>query len=377
MTISPIPRQPYTAEDVDFSVPTLWNDTQVAKWISLPVAGRRLTSVFGSLQLQPGGHARSPSEVPYVDKVTLVDHVEKVKRLGLKFLYLLNGLSPQRNIDGSTLLPLLQNVDWVLNRVCPDGIVIADIRVAHLIRSEFTSSNIPFRVSTVAGIKTREDLEPWLGLGIDGVVMHHDAGRDFESLERLVAWLSKYYPSVEVEIIVNESCLANCRDRQAHYARLAATTEIYVDDFQQKCNIPRFLDPARLLEARWVRPEDIGIYRSMGIRRFKIGGRGMPSNWLDRTVAAYLSGFHDGNLVQLLTMTPPGIGVPASDVVFIENRCLWDSWMNSDALLEPNGRYTAVGPGTSGLPGSSESTTLEHSTTSLTMVRGASNRACI
>src|SRR5262249_25621999 len=141
-------------------------------------------------------------------------------------------------------------------------------------------------------------------------------------LRSFVAFLNNNAPQIETELLLNESCLHGCRTRTAHYARLAQAKIGYVEGFQQNCNIPKYLNPSLLLSARWIRPEDVERYRELGIRRFKIAGREMSTPWLNNVVRAYLSGRYSGNLIDLLTMTPPGLNVSASEFVSIDNTAL-------------------------------------------------------
>jgi collagenase-like PrtC family protease len=217
---------------------------------------------------------------------------------------------------------VLADIEWIVEEVRPTSIVIADPRIAALVRSRYGPEVVGIRVSTIAGIKTVSALEPWLPLMIDGVVLHHDVGRAFARIEHIVGFLREQAPRAEVELLVNESCVHQCFARDAHYARLALASVDYKEGFQQNCNIPRLLDPSIILGARWIRPEDLDRYVGLGVRRFKIAGREMDETWLDRAVGSYLRGSHDGNLVELFTMTPPGLDAVASDIVFVDNRSL-------------------------------------------------------
>ncbi|HXH38537.1 MAG TPA: hypothetical protein VNN08_07910, partial [Thermoanaerobaculia bacterium] len=75
------------------------------------------------------------------------------------------------------------------------------------------------------------------------------------------------------------------------------------------------------------------VYRNIGISRFKIAGREMPADWLESTVRAYLNGTYDGNLFDLLTMTPPEL--TTTDIVHLQNSSLQgflDDLMNSQGM---------------------------------------------
>ncbi|MEO6324579.1 MAG: hypothetical protein ABIQ65_08135 [Thermoanaerobaculia bacterium] len=310
-------------DDIDLTVATVWNDSQIGRWARTGSVDRRVASIFGSRQTQLTGHGRAPGDVPAVDDTRIVAHAALARAEGLTFLYLLNGLCRHLDFTDMAIQRRLQeDLDWIAGDVQADGVVVADIRVARLIRQRYSAERLPIRISTIAAVRKPEDLGPWLPLDIDGVVLHHDAGRDFGLLRNLVEFLNNNAPSVQIELLVNEACVPHCFAREAHYIRLAREVLGYDEGFQQNCNVPRMLDPAILLSARWIRPEDLNRYTDLGIRRFKIAGREMSASWLDRAVAAYLSGRHIGNLVELLTMTPPGLDVTASDIVFISNDAL-------------------------------------------------------
>jgi hypothetical protein len=263
--------------------------------------------------------------VPEVKDESIVRHANKARTLGIQFLYLLNGRCDHLDFtDNKILRAFFSDLEWIVEEVRADCVIVADIRVARLIRSRYSSNALAIRVSTVAGVMRPNDLKPWLPFNIDGVVLHHDVGRDFELLENFAVFLRKNAPQAEIELLLNESCLYGCRTRDAHYARLAQARLGYVEGFQQNCNIPKYLDPSLILAARWIRPEDVDQYHELGIRRFKIAGREMSASWLERAVIAYMSGTYSGNLVDLFTMTPPGLDIAACDFVFIDNTALGD-----------------------------------------------------
>jgi collagenase-like PrtC family protease len=311
------------ASSLELNVATVWDDDQIAGWRGWTQPGVAVRSVYGCMRQQISGHGRSPGDVPDVAPAKLIAHARCAQELGLDFLYLLNGRCEHLDLeDPRSRREMRYHIEWVAEEVRADVVVVADLRVARLVREIYPAARLPIRVSTVAGVKTLQDLEPWLALGIDGVVLHHDVGRDFVHLAALAEHLRNVHPGVEVELLLNESCLNGCQARDSHYARLARETESYREGFQQNCNIPRLKDPSLLLAARWIRPEDLIRYRALGIRRFKIAGREMSGAWLDRAVGAYLRQRHEGNLVELFTMTPPGLSAAASDIVMIDNQAL-------------------------------------------------------
>lgn len=307
-------------DNIEITTATVWDDAQVARWALLGHPARRVAAVFGCRQQQLIGHGRAPNDVPAVTDAQIVQHAALARSVGLEFLYLLNGRCDHLEVEALELRDqLVADLDWIVQCVRATSVVVADPRVARLVRSRYPRHALGIRVSTIAAVMTPEDLEPWLPLDIDGVVLHHDVARDFDLLRNFATTLTQRAPETHLELLLNESCLHGCASRDAHYARLAKASLGYIEGFQQNCNLPKFQDPSLLLSANWIRPEDVTFYRSLGIRRFKVAGREMSAPWLDRAVHAYVAGSYNGNLVDLLTMTPPGLTVQASDVFFLDN----------------------------------------------------------
>jgi collagenase-like PrtC family protease len=308
---------------IEINSATRWDDAALARWSRLGTTDRTLTSVFGSRQQQLVGHGRAPQDIPAVDDAGIVRHAAAARNLGMQFLYLLNGRCEHLDVREHGVRAQLQaDLEWIVEEVRADCVVVADLRVAEAVRSMYGPHDVALRVSTIAGVRSPEDLKPWLAHGIDGVVLHHDVGRDFQDLRTVVSFLHREAPSAEVELLLNETCLHGCKARDAHYARLAREVLTYQEGFQQTCNLPKFRDPSLLLTARWIRPEDLEQYTEIGIRRFKIAGREMSSDWLDRAITAYVTGSYAGNLVDLFTMTPPGLGASACDIFYLHNDAL-------------------------------------------------------
>jgi collagenase-like PrtC family protease len=311
--------------DIEITSATVWDDKQVERWALLGNSTRKVTAVFGCRQQQIIGHGRAPDDVPVVTDEEIVRHSAAARSVGVEFLYLLNGRCDHLQVEAPKVRDqLIADIDWIVQCVRASTVVVADRRVAHLVRSRYSRETLGIRVSTIAAVMKPEDLEPWLPLDIDGVVLHHDAARDFDLLRHFAATLKAEAPETHLELLLNESCLHGCASRDAHYARLARASLGYIEGFQQNCNLPKFQDPSLVLSANWIRPEDVTFYRGLGIRRFKVAGREMSGTWLDRAIRAYVAGAYHANLVDLLTMTPPGLGVQAADVFLLDNRYLSD-----------------------------------------------------
>ena len=59
-------------------------------------------------------------------------------------------------------------------------------------------------------------------------------------------------------------------------------------------------DPAQLLKAPWIRPEDLELYEELGYDEFKLAGREMDSTWTLNVARAYAARRWDGDLNDLV-----------------------------------------------------------------------------
>ena len=68
-----------------------------------------------------------------------------------------------------------------------------------------------------------------------------------------------------------------------------------------ECGVELSQDPGKLINSIAVRPEDLELYESVGVHRFKLSGRNRPTDWLVRTTQAYANRHWDGNLLDILS----------------------------------------------------------------------------
>jgi hypothetical protein len=121
---------------------------------------RTVAAVFGCRQQQLVGHGRAPGDVPSVEDVRIVHHARMARSGGLQFLYLLNGRCEHLDLsDGRDRAHFFADLEWIAEDVRADCVVVADLRVAKLIRSRYSSRLLPMRVSTVAGVMEPNTLE--------------------------------------------------------------------------------------------------------------------------------------------------------------------------------------------------------------------------
>ena len=68
-----------------------------------------------------------------------------------------------------------------------------------------------------------------------------------------------------------------------------------------KCALEILTNKEALIKSRWVRPEDLVLYDSLGYSRFVLAGREMSTEWIVNAVKAYAERRYEGNLIDILS----------------------------------------------------------------------------
>jgi len=68
-----------------------------------------------------------------------------------------------------------------------------------------------------------------------------------------------------------------------------------------------------------VRPEDLSLFKNIGVNQFKITGRSKPADWLPETVKAYQFENYEGNILRLSGIDP---SLKMEDWFYIDNKGL-------------------------------------------------------
>ncbi|MDZ4226171.1 MAG: U32 family peptidase [Patescibacteria group bacterium] len=265
----------------------------------VPEGGLPILEVYGVLSGGALGHGRVDGCVPSVSRSDALAFRRMLRDEGVAFTYLLNAPhSPAKDLQSAAADEYLS---WVLAELRPDALTIASHELMAVVRSK--DASIPIHISTVAGIKTAQELENFLDVKPRRVVPHHNLGKNWDALADVVESASKN--SIEVELLVTESCLYDCSMREAHYSFVADPKHTTDVKFHLWCQSKKVGDPGEFLRAGGaIRPEDTHLLQARGVTVFKISGRSRPAADLPDVVAAYRRRRFDGNLFQLLGITP-------------------------------------------------------------------------
>jgi collagenase-like PrtC family protease len=274
-----------------FSVATNFDDNLPGR-----LAGLDVEELFGACDRSPLGHGRPRAVTPPVSWRQLARHVGRCRVQEIGFNLLLNPVC-LGGMEGS--LRLERRLRRTLTRAVEMG--VTGVTVAHQWLAELARQTpLRIRVSVFVGITTVEQAKYWEALGAHVLALDtHVLNRDLLTIRQIAAACGP----AEVELPVNIGCLLRCPLARIHAARLAHSSRRGtqpVDSCVVWCRGEKRRDPVNLIRADFIRPEDLGLYRDLGVCRFKVVDRSCSTDALVERVSAYREGRWDGDLLELL-----------------------------------------------------------------------------
>jgi collagenase-like PrtC family protease len=264
--------------------------------------GNRIFELYGSFQQSSFNSARPAKYLPDVTREQFQRHVGEAKLKGISFNYLFNAPS-YANFEythkGRTEL------ESMLHFLVDSGVKSVTVSVPYLI--DIINSRFPeleIVVSTVGYVNAMRGLDQFYNAGAQRLVLDVEVNRDFRFLK-----IAAQESSLPIELIVNTVCLYQCHYKYNHYSVASfgsqsspnsATGIPYNQYYLNWCFLEKLKRDGEFLKSPWLRPEDMGLWEELGIRFFKIAGRGLPADEIIRLSRAYLSRKFTGNLLDLL-----------------------------------------------------------------------------
>lgn len=284
--------------------------------------------LWGTLNYTPVGSGRGPGP-DRLSQRQAQEHIGAARAEGLEFCYLMNAPC-SGNIEHTRegKAAVLAHVEWVASAGAT-GITLTNPFLIALISSHFPGLKI--KASVIIECNSVIKIRKYLNMGCSVVNLAFDKNRDFNFLRKVPEELRPH-----IELLTSDPCLFNCPYRMYHYNQMGHTSRHAGDEEPPElvpwyklyypilcCSAQRCESPGEWIKSRWIRPEDLKTYTSLGYNRFKIGARNSDLMKLSMTAKSYHKGYHTGNLLELLSegyMELPGVGKPAR--VFIDNKAL-------------------------------------------------------
>jgi collagenase-like PrtC family protease len=256
--------------------------------------------VFGKITSDTFGGGRPSFYLPEVGKEDVAGYVRLCHAAGIEFDYLLNA-SCMGNVEFTKKgqRDLEETLRW-LNEIGVDSVTVATLHFLKFIKRRFPGFKV--RISSHRYTDTPRKVRFWQDNGADCIVISEvNIYREFRILEAM----RKAAPSVDLQLIANNSCRQDCAIAGTHaeclnHASQKSSGGFPLDYCSVFCMDYRLREPVNYLRANWIRPEDLHLYMDMGYRNFKIVERNCPTQMLLDRVKAYASQRYDGNLLDLV-----------------------------------------------------------------------------
>lgn len=264
--------------------------------------GSRVGEVYGSFQSDLFHSARPAKYLPAVTRQQFTHHIAQARQLGIQFNYLLNAPSyanmeytHEGRVQLEELLSFL--VDCGV-----DSITVAIPYLVEIISKRFPSLKVV--VSTIGYVNSIAGLQQFAEAGATRIVLDVEVNRDFAFLEQ-----ANRDTKVPLEVIANPVCVSQCHFKYNHYCVASSGAQSYLyggvgrpynQYYLNWCFLKKLCDPVEFLKSPWIRPEDLSLWTSTGIRFFKIAGRGQGGKAIVSLCRGYLAGHYSGNLLELL-----------------------------------------------------------------------------
>ena len=276
-------------------VATSWNDDLLQGLQGLPVQ-----AVYGKLQADLVGGGRPSSILPAVDAEGMERHIRRAHEAGIRFLYLWNVTTVGDAEYRGEFIARLQEHLRGLVAAGVDGLVVGMPWMIPLVKE--IAPHLEVSISSFVHVDSPREARQFEAMGADTIILHHTVNRDFRVLREIRAAVS-----CDLELIVNNSCVYQCPYVVGHQTSPAfhsTTGSRPVLEYELFWCAGRYAhDGAEIIRSRWIRPEDLHVYESLGFDRFKIAGRGRDSGWLLRATRAFAARSHTGDLTEIISMS--------------------------------------------------------------------------
>ena len=307
-----------------FTVPADFQTSTVDRFAELNARHEdaAVTEIYGSITRgEIFGSGRISAELPDMDFRQLEKYVGYAASRGINFNYTLNP-SCVGNIEltGGGL----RRAERFISRLWGMGIRHLTVSMPTLM-TIIKDSGHPFSVkaSAICQINSAYKAQHYHNRGLDRMVIDQDITRDFRRIRQVCAAFGD-----GVEMIINSLCIKDCPNTMFHYNQIAHSSVAqdvrgYYDHYYCLGAYSSILNHLDIMRLNWVRPEDLGLYESAGINRFKLQGRTLALHGdVVRAVETYMEASYGGNLYDLLFLFHPGMSQYVPYYPYLDNKAL-------------------------------------------------------
>lgn len=230
----------------------------------------------------------------------LEKYVEFSKKRGMEFNYTLNAACFGNYEFSDKGIREIKELLHDLQTIGVNHLTLTTPSVMELVKD--LAPDMKIKASAICEINSVKKMNHYKDIGVERFVVEPDLTRNFAVLKNMVK-LGKDM----LEIIINDKCLRDCPYKIFHYNQTAHDNDKRAESYYfMNCGVEKSSNPQNYLNLNWIRPEDLHLYETMGIRYFKVEGREfMEKGNIIKFLKAYIDESFDGNLLDLLHIFSP------------------------------------------------------------------------
>lgn len=263
--------------------------------------GKPVDTLYGKLSADLVGGGRPTLALPTTDWTNLEDQITAAHKHGIRFNYLLNASCMDNRETTAGFTAQFKEFLGRLREIHVDAVTVTAPLLIRRVRLHWP--DVPISLSTFADVHSLQQVREYASMGVNEITLPESKNRDFEFLRAL----RKHPMDCTFRLIATNDCMLNCPFRaqhanfQSHASQSGHMLKGFALDYYMiKCTQMKQAEPERLLQAPWIRPEDLEIYEELGFDRFKLTERMKRTDAIVRTARAYASRHYDGNLLEIL-----------------------------------------------------------------------------
>lgn len=313
-----------------FVVPADFNLDSLAKFInSNDKYELKVAELYGSLKTSKLGSGRKHSDLPATSFNDFENYVNECKKNNIEFNYTLNSnccSNKEFTIKGKK--QIITDIEKLVG-IGINKFTIALPSLISIMASEFPS--IEVTLSIICGVDSPSKMRFYCQYdNIKNIYISESVYRNTKLLKELID--IAHENNKDVGILVNSFCLPDCPLRNYHYsfgAHAVPGTNYTVPEYYASiCALMKINDKKNVLNAPWIRPNNLMSYIDLGIDRLKISGREriLKSADFHKVVQVYNSQHYDGNLIELFMCFSE---CAHSEIFNMQNDDKLDSYINS------------------------------------------------
>lgn len=282
-----------TVGEIKLLLPSNWDDSIIAA-----ADPALVDSLYAKAASDEFGGGRPAFVTASAGAARIVEHIAAARKKGLGFTYLLNASClGNREFSGEFQKKLFGLVDHLAGAGVT-GITAADPVLAGAIIKKYPSIRVG--LSLFSMVSSVDQARRYEDLGVSSVLLSNP--NDF----RLIASV-RGAVSCRIILLANLGCSIFCNEGLVHsYFDSHSSQSCHrscaasFDHHRLMCSIKKIADPASTLKTMYVRPEDVYLYRALGVDRLKIVDRSYPAPAIIEIYRRYADGYFEGNFLSLV-----------------------------------------------------------------------------